>query len=95
MDKEIIALERIARAMSSYQQQLARSRRVERETTPDPAAALVAMLNLSNAEFELSEALGAWYQMQPRFTEIECAEPPEEFDAFDWEFSTLPIPSAD
>ncbi|HZQ10256.1 MAG TPA: hypothetical protein VFD70_27000 [Anaerolineae bacterium] len=89
MDQELIALRRLAYALSSYQQQIARTRRVERETTPDPADSLVALINLSNAEFELSEALGAWYQIQPRFTDMERAEPPDEFDAFDLEFAAL------
>jgi hypothetical protein len=66
MDKELNALRRVAKAAKLYQEKVIQKRstkpvtRGERKETPSP------VMDIGSAEFELSEALNAWYRTQTK-----------------------------
>lgn len=63
MDKELNALRRVAKAAKVYQEKVIQ-KRTNKLTKPRETKEGGVVLDVGSAEFELSEALNAWYRTQ-------------------------------
>ena len=66
MDKELTALRRVAKAAKAYQEKVIQKRSMQLAKRGDQKDATGSILEVGSAEFELSEALNAWYRTMTR-----------------------------
>jgi len=64
MDKELNALRRVAKAAKLYQEKVIQKRSTQLIKRVDQKEGTGQVLDVGSAEFELSEALNAWYRTQ-------------------------------
>lgn len=64
MDKELNALRRVAKAAKLYQEKVIQKRSSQVVKRIDSKEGASPVLDVGSAEFELSEALNAWYRTQ-------------------------------
>jgi len=66
MDKELNALRRVAKAAKLYQEKVIQKRKTKRVASKNLKESTTSVMDIGSAEFELSEALNAWYRTQTR-----------------------------
>lgn len=66
MDKELNALRRVAKAAKLYQEKVIQKRSTKRVTQGEVKGTKNPVMDIGSAEFELSEALNAWYRTQTK-----------------------------
>lgn len=78
MDTELSALRWIAKTAQTYQDKFIQRRTLQRAEAHTERQIKEARLELEWCEFELSQALDEWFQMQPRLTLPSTQEPTTE-----------------
>ena len=78
MDSELNALRWIAKTVQTYQDKFIQKRAVQRMETRTERQLTEARLEVEWCEFELSQALDEWFQMQPRLTLPPTQQPTSE-----------------
>lgn len=66
MDKELNALRRVAKAAKMYQEKVIQKRSMQVVKRVKQKERVLTFLDIGSAEFELSEALNAWYRTQTK-----------------------------
>ena len=64
MDIELNALRRVAKAAKRYQDKITQKRTLHQTSDKELVAAPKETFEIGSAEFELSEALNAWFRLQ-------------------------------
>lgn len=73
MDSQLTALRWLAKTAQTYQEKFIQNRATQRAENRTGRHLQEARLELEWCEFELSQALDEWFQMQPRLT-LPCTQ---------------------